>query len=209
MSSGPSPPCGGVLPVPRRPPHAAAMGAPGAGAGSKEHTNVRAGAKSGRTQRGVKGKMPLHVCATRDCQRRTSARAACRVLCSALVASWRRAGAAEGEQGRVGDVSHHTRLLEMAAGGEAPLSVHTCSILVLWAPCGCAVHPKFTVAPEPCPGMTAALRAGCLLPVGCRDGCEHVRVPEHPGQGIAFHEALSAPSLIISRCSAKFLPANP
>lgn len=205
MSPGPSPPRGGVLPVPRRPPHAAAMGAPGAGAGSKEHSNVRAGAKSGRTQRGVKGKMPSHVCATRDCQRRTSTHAAC----SALAASWRRAGAAGGEQGWVGDMSHRKHLLEMAAGGEAPLSVHTCGIPVLWAPCGCAVYPKFTIAPEPCPGMTAALQAGCLLPAGCRDGREHVRVPEHPGQGIAFHGALSAPSLIISRCSAKFLPANP
>lgn len=94
------------------------MGAPGAGAGSKEHSNVRAGAKSGRTQRGVKGKMPSHVCATRDCQRRTSAHAAC----SALAASWQRAGAAGGEQGRVGDVSHRKHLLEMAAGGEAPFS---------------------------------------------------------------------------------------
>lgn len=90
-----------------------------------------------------------------------------------------------------------------------PSLLRTCGILVLWAPCGCAVYPKFTIAPEPCPGMTVALWAGCLLPAGCRDGREHVRVPEHPGQGIAFHEALSAPSLIISRCSAKFLPANP
>lgn len=73
----------------------------------------------------------------------------------------------------------------------------------------CTVCPETIPVPGLCPGMTAPARAGGgLLPVWCRDERVRVRMPAHPGQGIAFHEALSAPSLIISRCSAKFLPAN-
>lgn len=50
--------------------------------GSKEHTDVRARTKSGRTQRGVKGEVLSRVPDPRDCQCRTSPTLSAR--CSAL-----------------------------------------------------------------------------------------------------------------------------
>lgn len=110
------------------PPGTAATGAPGTSVGSKEHADVRARAKSGRTRRGVKGKAPSHVPDTRDCRQRTSARAACSVLCSGPAASWQHVQAAGGEQGRDRDVSHHACLLEQAAG--AGRSIPSCGYRV-------------------------------------------------------------------------------
>lgn len=96
--------------------------------------------------------------------------------------------------GQDGDVSHHACLLKQEQKqGESSIPVATEYL----------GHAVWSVPRQSqSPGMTAPVPGGERGRVGA---CE---VPVHPCQGIAFQGALSPPSLIISRCSAKFLPAN-
>lgn len=141
----------------------AATGAPGASAGSKEHPNVRARAKSGGMQRGVKGKALSHVPAARGAG-------------SVLATSW---------QGQDRAVSHQdvswSRQQEQA---EASLPM---AVGYLGHAARCLMCPKAMPVPRRCPGMTAPSRGRRWPSAGGRwNERLRARVPVAPARASPF-----------------------
>ena len=155
-------------------------------AGSTEHASTRARAKSGRTQSGVKGKVPSHAPSTHDRRRRTSACAACAGLCAGTAAS-RRHGQAGGEQGRDRNLSRRACVPQQAAGsGSIPSCGHRApgmyrAAAVLPVPRGCTARcPESIPVPRRCPGMTAPAAAVCRRGAGT-SGCVRGACTPWPG----------------------------